>query len=84
MRGAINGVCSKDAGLSILRGARKERSLSFLVSATLAADFRGFRAEDTQPDRKVAIKLLTDEFTTDTALMRRFAQVARSASTCRF
>src|SRR4029434_7759535 len=37
-------------------------------------------AEDTHLSRKVAIKLLPAEFTTDAGCVRRFAQEARTAS----
>src|SRR5262249_20939341 len=61
---------------------QKQRIGPYKLGAKLGAGGlgEGYRARDTSLGRKVAVKLLPAEFTTDAGRVRRFAQEARAAS----
>src|SRR5262249_57702616 len=61
---------------------QKQRIGPYKLGAKLGAGGMGevYLARDTRLGRKVAVKLLPAEFTTDAGRVRRFAQEARAAS----
>src|SRR5215470_18478806 len=71
------------AGWQVAAGALPTRGFGrYRVLSPLGKGGMGevWLAEDTQLGRKVALKLLPAEFTTDASRLRRFAQEARAAS----